>query len=196
MGSLLASTMNDAMACPLLHVIKGVPSSGTYPAVVEEIYMLQPKGFHEGSPNKVCRLRKLLYGLKQAARQWNKKLHSVLTELGYRRLESNRSMYLYVKGDLRMTVPVNINNITLACKDPVLIDHAVEELSKHFKFHDLGQTKFLLGVEISQDWDNHSISLSQHQYIIDMLERYSMRPHHHSACTWHQAPQIHGSPER
>jgi hypothetical protein len=41
----------------------------------EYIYMRQPEGFHEGGPNKVCRLRKSLYGLKQSARQWNIKLH-------------------------------------------------------------------------------------------------------------------------
>jgi len=33
----------------------------------EEIYMEQPEGFHIGGPNKVCRLRKSLYGLKQSA---------------------------------------------------------------------------------------------------------------------------------
>jgi len=38
-----------------------------------EIYMKQPEGFQIGDPNKVCRLRKSLYGLKQSARQWNKK---------------------------------------------------------------------------------------------------------------------------
>ena len=38
-----------------------------------EIYMKQPEGFQIGGPNKVCRLRKSLYGLKQSARQWNKK---------------------------------------------------------------------------------------------------------------------------
>ncbi|KAJ2927537.1 hypothetical protein H1R20_g9558, partial [Candolleomyces eurysporus] len=74
-----------------------------------------------------------------------------------------------------MTVPIYIDNITLAYKDPVLIDCAAEELSKHFKLRNLGQTKFLLGVKISQDQDNHSISLSQRQYIIDMLERYGMQ---------------------
>jgi len=50
----------------------------------EEIYMKQPEVFHIGGPNKVCRLRKWLYGLKQSERQWNKKLHSVLTELGFK----------------------------------------------------------------------------------------------------------------
>jgi Reverse transcriptase (RNA-dependent DNA polymerase) len=35
----------------------------------ETIYMRQAEGFHTGSSNKVYRLRKSLYGLKQAARQ-------------------------------------------------------------------------------------------------------------------------------
>ena len=67
----------------------------------EEIYMKQPEGFHIGSPSKVCRLRKSLYGLKQSTRQWNKKLHSVLTELGFKRIESDRSVYIYSNGSLR-----------------------------------------------------------------------------------------------
>jgi hypothetical protein len=50
----------------------------------EYIYMRQPEGFHEGGPNKVCRLRKLLYGLKQSARQWNIKLHTALTQMGFK----------------------------------------------------------------------------------------------------------------
>ena len=46
--------------------------------------MHQAEGFHTGSPNQVCHLRKLLNGLKQAARQWNKKLHDALAVRGRR----------------------------------------------------------------------------------------------------------------
>jgi hypothetical protein len=57
--------------------------------------MRQPEGFHEGGPNKVCRLRKSLYGLKQSARQWNIKLHTALTQMGFKRVEADWSVYIY-----------------------------------------------------------------------------------------------------
>ena len=47
-------------------------------------------------------------------------------------------------------------------------------LSKHFKLRDLGPTRFILGVEVQQDLAARSVSLSQRQYIVDMLERYNM----------------------
>lgn len=43
----------------------------------EEIYMQQPQGFENGT-DKVCKLRKSLYGLKQASRCWNQKFTEVL----------------------------------------------------------------------------------------------------------------------
>ncbi len=112
----------------------------------EEIYMKQPEGFHIGSSHQVCRLRKSLYGLKQSARQWNKKLHSVLTELGFSRIESDRSVYIYSNGEVRIIVPIYIDDITLASKSPAAIDKYVQLLSQHFKCCDLGPTRFLLGV--------------------------------------------------
>ena len=50
----------------------------------EEIYMKQPEGFEEMGPDYVCRLQRSIYGLKQAGRVWNQKLHSVLTLIGFK----------------------------------------------------------------------------------------------------------------
>ena len=53
----------------------------------EEIYMKQPKGFKEREKeNYVCKLKKSLYGLKQALRQWYKKFEFVMGDQGYKRL--------------------------------------------------------------------------------------------------------------
>ena len=38
----------------------------------EEVYISQPEGFvSRDKPNQVCKLKKSIYGLKQAARSWN-----------------------------------------------------------------------------------------------------------------------------
>jgi len=140
----------------------------------EVIYMRQPEGFVQDGQNKVLRLKKSLYSLKQSARQWNKKLHKVLMDMGFTRLESDRSIYIYVKGDVKIIVPIYIDDITFASKSKSAIDETVAEFSKHFKIRDLGDTKFLLGVEVIRDHKNRTIALSQRQYIIDMLERYRM----------------------
>ena len=49
----------------------------------EEIYMIQPKGYEEkGKEKMVCRLRKSLYGLKQASRQWYLKFDQIMDSYG------------------------------------------------------------------------------------------------------------------
>jgi hypothetical protein len=52
----------------------------------EEIYMQQPHGYEvKGKENLVCRLKKSLYGLKKAPRQWYLNFDRFLTEQGYSR---------------------------------------------------------------------------------------------------------------
>jgi len=57
-----------------------------YGDLEEEIYMEQPEGFQvKRKEDYVCRLKKSLYDLKQAPRQWYKKFKSVMGSKGTRR---------------------------------------------------------------------------------------------------------------
>jgi hypothetical protein len=50
----------------------------------EEVYVYQPRGFAiPDKEGKVLRLRKALYGLRQAPRAWNAKLDSTLQRMGF-----------------------------------------------------------------------------------------------------------------
>jgi hypothetical protein len=50
----------------------------------EEVYVVQTPGFEQkGKEEKVFKLRKTLYGLRQAPRAWNTKLDSSLISLGF-----------------------------------------------------------------------------------------------------------------
>ena len=90
--------------------------------------------------------------------------------MGFKRLESDRSIYIFLRGEVRIIIPVFINDITFASSDSAQIDSAVNELSSYFKLRDLGPTSFLLGIEIIRNCEKREISLSQCQYVIDALE--------------------------
>ena len=102
-----------------------------------EIYMRQPEGFKQGGPDKVCRLNKSLYGLKQSPRLWGEKLASVLVKLGFKRLETDPCVYLYTRDDLKVIVPVWVDDITLASTSSGAIDHFVKELQNYITVEDL-----------------------------------------------------------
>jgi hypothetical protein len=95
-----------------------------------------------------------------------------MVKMGFKRLQSDHGIYVYLKDDVRIIVPVHVDDITFASKSLSAIQSCIQELSRHFELHDLGPTKFLLGIEVIRDCPNHSISLSQHQYILDILDRF------------------------
>jgi hypothetical protein len=60
----------------------------------KEIYMEHPTGFVvKGQENKVCKLLKSLYGLKQALKQWHEKFDMTLTFTGFAINEAERCVY-------------------------------------------------------------------------------------------------------
>jgi len=89
----------------------------------EEVYMRMPPGFSTISPNKVCRLHKSLYGLRQAPRQWFAKLSSKLSEYGFTKSYADYSLVTYRKGEVFLALLVYVDDIilaghnVLACRD-------------------------------------------------------------------------------
>jgi hypothetical protein len=81
----------------------------------------------------VCHLKKSLYGLKQAARVWNIKLHNTLEKMGFKRMESDQSIYVYSRDGVQIILPVFVDDITFTSASTSKIDSAIQELSTHFK---------------------------------------------------------------
>jgi len=59
----------------------------------EDVYMCQPEGYGDGL-DKVCRLIKTLYGLKQSGRKWNIQFNKEIQSLGFTRLLSDPCTYI------------------------------------------------------------------------------------------------------
>ena len=60
----------------------------------DEIYMKQPENFiDKNAPNKVLRLHKAIYGLKQSGKEWNTKLDGVLRKIGFDSCKNEPCLY-------------------------------------------------------------------------------------------------------
>ena len=50
----------------------------------EELYMMQPEGFVDPkNANKVCKLRRSIYGMVQASRSWNIRFDEMIKAFGF-----------------------------------------------------------------------------------------------------------------
>jgi hypothetical protein len=137
-----------------------------------EVYMRQPEGFAEKDDTWVACLLKGLYGLKQGGREWFKRLEEVLSQLGFSRIRSDGSIFIWEKDGVQVICPVFVDDITFASKSKTKIAALKVELAKHFKLRDLGPTTFQLGVEVIRDRKARTLHLTQHRYCLDLLERY------------------------
>ena len=71
----------------------------------EEVYLEQPEGFvQKGKEHLVCRLKKALYGMKQAPRSWYEKIDSFFLKHNYNKSKNDPNMYTvkYEKGRIML----------------------------------------------------------------------------------------------
>ena len=121
-----------------------------------------------------CRLKKSIYGLKQASRQWNLKFDEVIKRFGFRENDVDSCIYIKAKGGKLIFLVLYVDDILLASNDKNMLHETKNFLSTHFDMKDLGEASYVLGIEIHRDRDRGVLGLSQKAYIEKMLKRYNM----------------------
>ena len=114
----------------------------------EEVYMQMPKGI-PNPDNKVCRLRKSLYGLKQASRQWFSKLKETLLSLGYSQSKNDYSLFLNKSVSHITVIAVFVDDILITGSNHEEIKHVKHCSNTTFGIKDLGQLHYFLGLEVT-----------------------------------------------
>lgn len=147
--------------------------------ITEDIFMLQPEGYiKKGAEDLVCKLNKGLYGLKQGGRQWNQKLDKTLRKLGFRKSDSDPSLYIINKQGTYLMLLVYVDDLLIASNSVQLMQLVKTQLSNKFDMTDLGEPSYLLGVQILRNKTNGTITLNQGKYIDDVLKRFGMSEAH------------------
>jgi len=128
----------------------------------EEIYMKQHNAFLvEGKEYHVCRMRKSLYGLKQALRQWYEKFESVLCEPGYKKTTFDHCVFVkkFANNDFIILL-LYVDEMLIVGKDISMINRLKKQLSESFAMKDMRDAKQILGLRIMRNKQEKKLWLS------------------------------------
>jgi hypothetical protein len=139
----------------------------------EKIYMKQPEGFDDDS-DRACKLKKSIYGLKQASRQWYIKFHKIITSFGFIENIVDQYIYLKVSGSKVIFLVLYVDDILLASNDLGLLHETKQLLSQSFEMKDLDEASYVIDIEIHRDRQHKILRLSQKAYIEKVSKRFRM----------------------
>uniref|UniRef100_A0A2N9F8E4 CCHC-type domain-containing protein n=1 Tax=Fagus sylvatica TaxID=28930 RepID=A0A2N9F8E4_FAGSY len=150
----------------------------------EEVYMKQPEGFPSNDgEHLVCKLKKSIYGLKQASRQWYLKFHNVISSFSFVENIMDQCIYQKVSGSKICFLVLYVDDILLATNDKGLLHEVKQFLSKNFDMKDMGEASYVTGIKIHRDRFQGILGMSQETYINKVLKRFRMNDYSPSVAS-------------
>lgn len=134
--------------------------------------MRVPQGV-SGYDGQCLKLKRSIYGLKQAGRVWNGTIHRTLLALGYSRLATDECIYRRSVDGVDHYMALYVDDLLFVGPDTSEIDRVLDQLDALYGVKRLGPAEWILGVQLIRG-DDGSVTLSQRQYLIDVLERFNM----------------------
>ncbi|CAI7747250.1 unnamed protein product [Closterium sp. NIES-54] len=162
-----------AAVSPQSHIFvaaQSSPSSFWY----EEIWLRRPPGFTGSFPaGTQWSLRRPVYGLRQAPREWHDTLRMTLAALGFSSSTADPSLFLHTDATLPpFYVLVYVDDLVFAIADPEALTHVKSELQKRHTCTDLGELTSYLGLRITRDRAQCTITLTQSHMVQQVLQRF------------------------
>ncbi|CAI7772618.1 unnamed protein product, partial [Closterium sp. NIES-53] len=140
----------------------------------EEIWLRRPPGF-TGSfpPGTQWSLRRPVYGLRQAPREWHDTLRTTLAALGFAPSTADPLLFLCTDTSLPpFYILVYVDDLAFATADTAGLAHVKSELQKRHTCTDLGEMRSYLGLQITRDKAQRTITLTQSHMVQQVLQRF------------------------
>ena len=141
----------------------------------KDVFMTQPEGFiSKPNSNLVCKLKRSIYGLKQASRSWNIRFDEAIKSFDFIRNAEDPCVYYKRKGSNIVFMIVYVDDILIIGNNIPLMQSVKDWLSKTFMMKDLGEACYIVGIKIHRDRSKRMLGLSQSTYVDKVLKRFAM----------------------
>ncbi|KAF5804990.1 putative RNA-directed DNA polymerase [Helianthus annuus] len=141
----------------------------------EDVYMVQPDGFIDPKyPNRVCKLNKSIYGLKQASRSWNLRFDQKVKEFGFVKNEDEPCVYRKASGSAISFLILYVDDILMIGNNIPMLKEIKHWLGSCFAMKDLGEAAYILGIKIYRNRSKRLLGLTQSTYIDQVMKRFKM----------------------
>ncbi|CAI7884561.1 unnamed protein product [Closterium sp. NIES-53] len=143
----------------------------------EVIWLRRPPGFTGSFPaGTQWSLRRPVYGLRQAPREWHDTLRTTLAALGFASSTADPSLFLRTDTSLPpFYILVYVDELVFATADTEALALVNSELQKRHTCTDLGELRSYLGVQITRDRARRTITLTQSHMVHQVVQRFGFR---------------------
>ena len=142
----------------------------------EEVYVRPPTGFEylAGGLGCVLRLRRAMYGLRQAPRAWNKCLEAELTKQGFVQSNADPGLWLLYGENGAVMCMFYVDDGLAAARSDKEAEALVDLVASMFPIRRLGEAEDVLGIEVLRDWDAGTITLCHERKAIAQAEAFGV----------------------
>jgi hypothetical protein len=101
-------------------------------------------------------------------------MDAFLKEQGFLRSEHDHCLYTLNRNGRKIVLALYVDDLLLASNDSDFLDNFKSALSREFEMRDLGEAKYIVGLEIRRNRALRQLFLTQEGYIRRILDRYGM----------------------
>lgn len=166
--TLLAAAVNEQMYVDQMDVVSAYVQGD----LSDEIYMEQPEMFVD--MDRVCKLNKPIYGLKQSGREWYRKLDNFLLSTGGNRTQADPCIYIFKEKESQVILIVYVDDLIIASQDYDELTRIKKNLQNTFKMVDLGPINHILGIDVRREGLTGKLRLNQTKYIKELISKFKM----------------------
>ena len=157
-----------------------VKTAFLYSPMKQLIYLRRPPGLSSTVMPDIVKLNKCLYGLKQAAHEWLQLLDTTLKLFGFKQVKSDECLYIihhpFDSVTHTLILGIFVDDILCLGSTPTIIHWFTSQMTSKFTITIKDNVDSFLGMQISRNRDNKTISLSQPGYIESILSKFNTNP--------------------